>query len=171
MRVYTAIRLPFLFHMSAISSKSLSVIFSGDSMTIFITTQIKLESGCADFSFRTDYKYSQNASDQSQSPRPPLVAMCYINETLHKRHHGNNACIFPESFKMMKIFLAFPIGTASVEQSFRPLKTIKTRLRSFVSDCSVAQLMRILIEGPEIDAVEFEEVLEIFKEHNHRLLL
>ena len=36
MRVYTAIRLPFLFHMSTISSKSLSVSFSGDSMTIII---------------------------------------------------------------------------------------------------------------------------------------
>ena len=36
MRVYTAIRLPFLFHMSTISSKSLSVSFLGDSMTIFI---------------------------------------------------------------------------------------------------------------------------------------
>ena len=36
MRVYTAIRLPFLFHTSTMSSKSLSVSFSGDSMTIFI---------------------------------------------------------------------------------------------------------------------------------------
>ena len=35
MRVYTAIRLPFLFHTSTISPKSLSVSFSGDSMTIF----------------------------------------------------------------------------------------------------------------------------------------
>ena len=31
--------------------------------------------------------------------------------------------------------------------------------------------MRISIEGPEIDAVEFEEILAIFKEHNHRILL
>ena len=36
---------------------------------------------------------------------------------------------------------------------------------------SEAQLMRISIEGPEIDAVEFEEKLEICKEHNHRILL
>ena len=35
MRVYTAIHLPFLSHTSTISSKSLSVSFSGDSMTIF----------------------------------------------------------------------------------------------------------------------------------------
>ena len=48
---------------------------------------------------------------------------------------------------------------------------IKTRLRSHLSDCSVAQLMGMSIEGPEIDAVEFEEILEICKEHNHRILL
>ena len=72
---------------------------------------------------------------------------------------------------MMNIFLALPIGTASVERSFSHLKMIKTRLRSRLSDCSVAQLMRISIEGLENDAVEFAEILEMFKEHNHRMLL
>ena len=81
------------------------------------------------------------------------------------------ACIFPETFKMMNIFLALPIGTAWVERSFSHLKLIKTRLRSRLSDSSVVQLMRISIEGPEIDAEEFEEILEICKEHNHRILL
>ena len=36
MRANTAIRLPFLFHTSTMSFKSLSVSFSGDSMTIFM---------------------------------------------------------------------------------------------------------------------------------------
>ena len=72
---------------------------------------------------------------------------------------------------MMNIFLTLPIGTASVEQSFSHLKMIKTRLCSRLSDCSVAQLMRISIEGPEIDALEFEEIQEICKEHNHRILM
>ena len=44
MRVYTAICLPFLFHMSTISSKSQSESFSGDSMTIFIKLD-RLSSG------------------------------------------------------------------------------------------------------------------------------
>ena len=48
---------------------------------------------------------------------------------------------------------------------------IKTRLCNRLSDCSVAQHMRISIEGPEIDTVEFEEIMENFKEHNHRILL
>ena len=58
-----------------------------------------------------------------------------------------------------------------MEPSFSHLEMITTWLRSHLSDCSVAQLMRMLIEGPEIDAVEFEEILEICKEHNHRILL
>ena len=41
MRVYTAIRPPFLVHMSTISSKSLSVSFSGDSMTFHFVGQAK----------------------------------------------------------------------------------------------------------------------------------
>ena len=64
------------------------------------------------------------------------------------------ACIFPETFKMMNIFLALPIGRASVDRSFSHLKMIKS-LRSGLSDCTIAQLMRISIEGPEIDAVGF----------------
>ena len=44
-------------------------------------------------------------------------------------------------------------------------------VHSRLSDCSVVQLMRISIEGPEIDAVLFEEILEVFKEHHHRILL
>ncbi len=69
---------------------------------------------------------------------------------------------------MMNVF-PLPLGTASVERSFSHLKIIKTRLRSRLSDCSVVQLMRISIEGPEIDAIEFEEILEICKENNHRI--
>ena len=72
---------------------------------------------------------------------------------------------------MINNFLAFRLGAASGELSFICLKMIITRLCIRLSDSSVAQLMRISIEGPEIDAVEFEEIMEIYKEHNHRMLL
>ena len=58
-----------------------------------------------------------------------------------------------------------------MERSFNHLKKIKTRLRSHHTDSNVAQLMKISIERPEIDAVEFEKIMEIFEEHNHRILL
>ena len=64
---------------------------------------------------------------------------------------------------MMNIFLVLPIGTASVERSFSHLKIIKTRLHSRLSDSSVAHLMGISIEGPENDAMEFEEILAILR--------
>ena len=87
---------------------------------------------------------------EKTTTKPPSLQD--INETMETSH----ACIFPETFKMMNIFLALPIGTALVERSFSHLKMIKTRLPSRLSDCTVAQLMKISIEGPEIDAVEFE---------------
>ena len=93
----------------------------------------------------------------------------YLSKTKYTMQ-TSYACIFPETFKM-NIFLALPIGTASVQQSFSHLKMIETWPCSHLSDCSVAQLMRISIEGPEIDAVEFEEIMEICKEHKHRILL
>ena len=63
---------------------------------------------------------------------------------------------------MMNVFLALSKSIASVERSFSHLKMIKTRLRHHISGCSVAQHMRISIEGPEVDAMEFQGLLEIF---------
>ena len=50
-------------------------------------------------------------------------------------------------------------------------KLIKTRLRNRLSDVNLARLMRIAIEGPELTSVNFDEVLEIFKEKNRRIQL
>ena len=61
------------------------------------------------------------------------------------------ACIFPETFKMMNIFLVLLIGLlgGTIIWSF---KNDKTRLCSRLSDCSVAQHTRISFVAPEIDA-------------------
>ena len=61
----------------------------------------------------------------------------------HKRYHGNKLCLyFPKTFKIVNILLVLPIGTALVEWSVSDLKMIKTRLRSHLSESSVAQLTR-----------------------------
>ena len=85
--------------------------------------------------------------------------MQYIKETMETSY----AWIFPETFKIMIIFLAIPIGTASVEQSFSHLKMIKKRLCSCLLDWNVALLMRISIEGPEIDAVDVSNTGDLKK--------
>ena len=52
-----------------------------------------------------------------------------------------------------------------MERSFSHLKIIKQGC--CLSESSVEQLMRISIEEP-IGAFEFEEIMEICKEHNNR---
>ena len=57
------------------------------------------------------------------------------------------ADIFPETFKVIQILLTLPVGTATVE------------------------LMSIAIEGPELQAVHFNYILNMYKETNRRILL
>ena len=56
-----------------------------------------------------------------------------------------------------------------MEQSFSHLKIINTRLHICLSESSVEQLMRISIKEPEIGALEFEEIMAIYKEHNNKI--
>ena len=51
------------------------------------------------------------------------------------------------------------------------MKLIKTRIRNSITDQNLGQLMRIATEGPELSAVNFDKVLEIFKQthiHTHK---
>ena len=79
--------------------------------------------------------------------------------------------IFPEMFKLIQIILCLPVGTATVERSFSQMKMVKTRLRNRLSDENLPRLMRIAIEGPELESVNFEDILDIFKESNRRISL
>ena len=79
--------------------------------------------------------------------------------------------ISPEMFQLINIMLTLPVGTATVERSFSQMKMIKTRLCNRLNDTNLKRLMRIAIEGPEMKLVDFDEVLDIFKENNRRISL
>ena len=51
------------------------------------------------------------------------------------------------------------------------MKLIKTRLCNRIRDSTLPKLMRIAIEEPEQSEVNFSEILEVFKEKNHRIPL
>ena len=74
--------------------------------------------------------------------------------------------IFPQTFNLLYILLALPIGTATVERSFSEMKMIKTRLRNRLSDCNLSNLMKIAVEGPQLESVCFEEILDVFNRKN-----
>ena len=48
---------------------------------------------------------------------------------------------------------------------------IKTRLRNRLGDLNLSRIMRIAIEAPDLKNVNFEEILDIFKQNNHRIPL
>ena len=47
----------------------------------------------------------------------------------------------------------------------------QTRLRNRLSNENLTRLMRIAIEGPDLKEVNFNEILDIFKEKNRRIRL
>ena len=69
------------------------------------------------------------------------------------------------------MLLALPVGTATVERLFSEMKLVKTRLRNRLSDSNLSRLMRIAIEGPELSSADFNEILDVYMEHNRRILL
>lgn len=101
-----------------------------------------------------------------------LTKMPTMSEVkVHMESTGAYTGIFPETFKLLNIILVLPVGTASVERSFSYMKLIKTRIRNSITDQNLGRLMRIAIEGPELSNVNFNEVLDIFKQTNRRILL
>ena len=69
--------------------------------------------------------------------------------------------IFPETWKLLNITMALPVGTATVEHSFSQMKLIEIRLCSRLSDSNLEHLMKISIEGPPLTNVN--AILDIFK--------
>ena len=102
--------------------------------------------------------------EESVSP-----SMQEILDEMNKSHtHGG---IFPETWKPLNITMALAIDTATVERSFSQMKLIKTRLRSRLPDSNLEHLMKISIEGPSLTDVDFNAILDIFKEKNRHISL
>ena len=75
----------------------------------------------------------------------------------------------PTIFDLMNLILTLPVGTASVERTLSQMKMVKTRLWNRISDVNLPKLMRIVIEGPDLSIIDFQEILEVFKETTHRI--
>ncbi len=100
-----------------------------------------------------------------RNPRPTLQDIQSMQE------HEAYKSIFPQMFCLINVLLSIPMSTATVERSFSQMKLVQNRLRNRLSDVSLAILMRIAIEGPELTDIDFEEILNIFKLQNRRIRL
>ena len=114
--------------------------------------------------FASEEKAIMECKEESVSP-----SMQKVLDEMNKSHTYGG--IFPETWKLLNITMALPVGTAAVERSFNQMKLIKTRLRSRQSGLNLEHLMKISIEGPPSTDVEFNAILDIFKLKNRRILL
>ena len=90
------------------------------------------------------------------------VAKIPTFQELFEEIHSSEAYlgIFPETFTLINIMMTYQLG-AIIEIYFSFLKMVKSRLRSWLSDENLDRLLRIAIEGPELESVNYEEVLDI----------
>ena len=82
-----------------------------------------------------------------------------LDEMMNKSHTYGG--IFPETWKLLNITMALPVGTATVECFYSHIKLIKTRLRSRLSDSNLEHLLKISIEGPPLTDVDINAILDI----------
>ncbi len=87
------------------------------------------------------------------------------------QEHEAYESIFPQMFCLMNILLSISMSTATVDRSFSLMKLLKNRLRNKLSDVSLAILLRIAMEGPELTDIDFEEIFNIFRLQNRRIHL
>ena len=68
------------------------------------------------------------------------------------------------------ICLSIPISTASEEQSFSDMKLIKNRIRKRLTELSLSNLMKIVIESPtKLTDSDLEEIVDVWNRKGRRI--
>ena len=89
-----------------------------------------------------------------------LRSHCLLSYITQKPSHG----IFFLGGRGGELFSSYLGQFQLKDLSAMYMKLVKTRIRCSITDQSLGRLMRIAIEGPELSVVNFDEVLEIFKQ-------
>ena len=81
--------------------------------------------------------------------------------------HGKE---FPNSVKLAKLVLIFPLQTATCERGFSVQKCTKTVTRNRMQEINLHALMNICINGPSLDKYDFKPALRLWKSTKDRKL-
>ena len=78
--------------------------------------------------------------------------------------------LFPNLHKLATICLSIPTSTALAEQSFSDMKLVKNRLRNRLTELSLSNLMKIVIESPEkLTDSDLEEIADVWNRKGRRI--
>ncbi len=82
------------------------------------------------------------------------------------------AALFPNMSTFAQICRVIPIHTADVERTFSQLKLIKTRTRNRMNEKTLDSLLRIAVEGPNVQEFPIAEAVQLWaSKKNRRLIL
>ena len=80
------------------------------------------------------------------------------------------ATLFPNMAQLARICRVIPIHTADVERTFSQLKLIKSRTRNRMNEKTLDSLLRIAIEGPDIDKFPITQAVQLWASKKNRRL-
>ena len=83
------------------------------------------------------------------------VAELSTTEVMHSLIKPSVSIIYPQLAKLANIGLIIPVSTATCERGFSAMKRIKTNLRNRLIAKTLDCLMRISIDGPDLDCFDF----------------
>ena len=97
-----------------------------------------------------------------------MIASCNIHNTLalmyfhwHRDIAVKGTKAEPGEVGVQSLHLTLPVGTATGERSFSQMKLVKTRLHCRLNDANLAQLMQIVVEGPQLFTNDFNGIVDI----------
>lgn len=78
--------------------------------------------------------------------------------------------LFPLVSKLITHALVLPVSTADCERCFSVIKRVKTDLRNRMSTQTLDRLLRIRIEGPDMDEFDFNQAVKDWSSLKNRRL-
>lgn len=79
--------------------------------------------------------------------------------------------VYPQLARLATIGLAIPFSTADCERAFSTMKRVKTPLRNRLKTSTLDCLLRISIEGPDLNDFDFEQAVNKWSSIRNRRIL
>ena len=89
-------------------------------------------------------------------------------EVLHDLASEKLKDIYPQLACLASLCLTIPLSTADCERAFSSMKRVKTPLRNRLKISTLDSLLRISIEGPDLEDFNFDQVLSTWTSIRNR---
>ena len=76
--------------------------------------------------------------------------------------------VFSEVVKLIKVFMIIPITTATAERSFSSLRSLKSYLRSTMTQCRLNNILLLHCHKEMTDAIDLTAIAQDFIAANER---